>query len=156
MNFKPTKKGLLSADFLDRFGQECSIQESSYQEEDCIWFGVDKDLRGDQGARMHLTRDMVREVIPVLQHFVRTGALGVDDPEEKYAVGTWVTGIGEHNRGIEGRIVEAHLGQRIVVQVWSQKDPYVCAWDSIHLSWEPCEPPTAARTWYERLVSEDD
>jgi hypothetical protein len=79
----------------------------------------------------------------------------VDDPEEKYSVGTWMVGIGEHNRGIQGRIVEAHLGQRIMVQAWSQKDPYVCAWDNIHLFWEPCEPPTEARTRYERLVSEE-
>jgi hypothetical protein len=103
---------------------------------------------------MHLTRDMIRELIPVLQHFVRTGTLGVDDPEEKYSVGTWVNGIGKYNRGIQGRIVEAHLGQRIVVQGWSQKDPHVCAWDNIHLSWEPCDPPVA-RTRYERLAADD-
>lgn len=49
-------------------GAECSIQASSIATEDAIWFGVVNN-------RMHLTRERVAELLPVLQHFVSTGDL---------------------------------------------------------------------------------
>ena len=52
--------------FKDNQGNECSISESAF-EDDCIWIGFDDD---QYSAHVHLTRDMVRELIPVLQNFV--------------------------------------------------------------------------------------
>lgn len=72
-------RGFLKGKFVDRYGADCSIQKSSLATEDCIWLGCDKesvDYDGKPiGARMHLTQDMVAELIPILQHFVDTGEL---------------------------------------------------------------------------------
>lgn len=61
-------RGFLRGQFTDRYGFPCSIQKSSLATEDCIWLG--RDL-----VRMHLTREMAAELIPLLQHFVETGEL---------------------------------------------------------------------------------
>ena len=52
----------------DRYDRKFSIQLSSLAGEDCIWFGLTL-------ARMHLTREQVKEIIPVLQEFVDTGEI---------------------------------------------------------------------------------
>ncbi|WP_212747029.1 hypothetical protein [Marinobacter alexandrii] len=93
--------------FLDRYDHSFSIQKSSLATEDCIWFGLDDAnplvLHGDAkrlgintdatcgwipypipdevniNTRMHLSREQVAELIPVLQHFVDTGDLPSDD-----------------------------------------------------------------------------
>ena len=93
MNFKPINdRVFLIGRFKDRNGHKCSLQSSSLATEKCIWLGVDepnpKSLNPGVGwepyplpknvkctTRMHLTRDMVRELIPALQHFVETGEL---------------------------------------------------------------------------------
>ena len=61
-------RGFLKGKFNDRYGVECSIQKSSLETEDCIWLGTVVD-------RMHLTQEMVAELLPLLQHFVETGEL---------------------------------------------------------------------------------
>lgn len=61
-------RGFLKGKFKDRYGVECSIQKSSLATEDCIWLGTVVD-------RMHLTQEMVAELLPLLQHFVETGEL---------------------------------------------------------------------------------
>jgi len=61
-------RGFLKGEFHDRYGSKCSIQKSSLASEDCIWLGRQK-------ARMHLTRQMAADLIPLLQHFVETGEL---------------------------------------------------------------------------------
>ena len=82
MEMKRTERGFSHAEFEDRYGQQCSIQKSSLAFEDCIWLGVDKRLADKSGDplvdvndRMHLTQDMVRELLPLLEHFVETGKL---------------------------------------------------------------------------------
>lgn len=103
-----TNRGFTLGEFEDRYGAKCSIQKSSLATEDAIWFGVDdadpqimcSDARrlGLPGScvtgwqkyqipdavhlttRMHLTRDQVRSLLPVLAHFVETGEL--PDPGE--------------------------------------------------------------------------
>jgi hypothetical protein len=65
---KPTGRGFQRGEFFDRYNAACSIQKSSLATEDCIWLGAD-------GNRMHLTRQMAADLIPLLQHFVDTGDL---------------------------------------------------------------------------------
>ena len=77
---KPNARGFLSATFRDRYGKECSIQESSIATEYCMWLGCDegthvKGLDGEEQccARMHLTQKMAASLLPLLEHFVLTG-----------------------------------------------------------------------------------
>lgn len=75
MDLKPTLRGFLNGIFKDKYGSECSIQESSAASESCIWLGVDKPFDGEIGTRMHLTQPMVANLLPLLQHFVEKGYL---------------------------------------------------------------------------------
>lgn len=68
---RQTERGFDILEFKDRYGKECSLQKSSLATEDCIWLGVNS-ARG----RMHLTQDMVRDLLPYLNNFVETGDLG--------------------------------------------------------------------------------
>jgi hypothetical protein len=74
-----TSRGFLRGEFKDRYGEACSIQESSLATESCIWLGCDHETVDKQGApcgaRMHLTQELATELIPLLQHFVDTGDL---------------------------------------------------------------------------------
>lgn len=81
-----TSRGFGRYEFVDRYGEECSIQESSLATESAIWFGINAasieasnlvESKGKKGAlaRMHLTQDMVRAILPVLTHFAATGEL---------------------------------------------------------------------------------
>jgi len=88
---KTTQRGFKITGFVDRYGVECNIQESSLATEDAIWIGC-KDanpqiLTPNNGwqkvyipgllcnTRMHLTRDQVKDILPFLQNFVETGEL---------------------------------------------------------------------------------
>jgi len=75
MRVKRTNRGFARADFKDRYKSECSIQNSSLATEDAIWLGVDKDFEGKPCTRMHLTRKMVQDLLPLLQDFVTTGSI---------------------------------------------------------------------------------
>jgi hypothetical protein len=89
--------------FTDYYDQKCSLQKSSLANVDCIWLGVDdpepkimasvaerfglitdettgwipypipKDVH--LSTRMHLNREQVRDLLPLLQKFVDTGEL---------------------------------------------------------------------------------
>lgn len=100
---KKTTRGFSYRQFKDRYGKDCSIQKSSLATEDAIWFGIDDanhqvmaskafqygiDTIETTGwvqypipkdfllsTRMHLTRDQVKNIIPILHHFVETGEL---------------------------------------------------------------------------------
>ena len=75
--------------FKDMDENECSIAETSVEEEDCIWFGIDepkivtaignKPVQLPEGvevlSRMHLSREQVSQLIPILQKFADTGHL---------------------------------------------------------------------------------
>lgn len=88
-----TERGFGSIKFKDSYGCECSLQESSAATLGHIWLGMDKDNKGNPvgeefegrrvGARMHLSRAQVADLLPYLQHFAATGKLGLpeeDDP----------------------------------------------------------------------------
>lgn len=115
-----TSRGFALLKFRDRYGIECSIQKSSLATEDAIWFGpndADPKIMAAHAAahgidpgdgtgwvpfpmprdvllttRMHLTRDDVAALLPLLQNFVETGELarrstsGSDNP---YAAPSW-------------------------------------------------------------------
>lgn len=107
MELQKTERGFLNGQFIDRYGEKCSIQKSSLATEDAIWLGINEGnpkimssdairlgLRertfdeNDNGwvkyeipkevlisTRMHLTREMVAELLPILKRFVETGEL---------------------------------------------------------------------------------
>lgn len=70
-----TKRGFKRVDFSDKYGTSCSIQNSSLATEDCIWFGVDHCHECQHPTRMHLTQAMVKELLPLLEKFVKTGEI---------------------------------------------------------------------------------
>lgn len=82
---KDTGRGFPRGEFRDRYDSHCSIQKSSLATEDCIWLGVDRLSadrdgpnainKGFEGSRMHLSREMARDLIPLLERFARTGEL---------------------------------------------------------------------------------
>lgn len=157
VEFKQTKKNLLRGEFKDRYGAECSIQESSLPGEECLWLGVDVDFDGREvrNGRMHLTREQARKLIPMLRHFVRCGALGIDEPREHFQVGAWVVGVGEENRGVEGRIVQLQKGHYVAVQDHTRPGPegtIKCTWEQADLIWVPIEIPDNAPTRYDRIL----
>ena len=63
-----TERGFDFIYFIDEYCESCSLQKSSIATEDCIWLGVD-------GRRMHLSQEMVKELIPYLSKFMETGDL---------------------------------------------------------------------------------
>ena len=97
MKKEKTNRGFEYVEFKDIYDQKCSIQKSSLASEDAIWFGVDdanpKILassikEGGTGwvkydipeqvllsTRMHLTRKQVKQLLPYLKRFARTGKL---------------------------------------------------------------------------------
>ena len=89
---RPTGRGFARFDFQDCYGVECSIQKSSLATEDAIWFGCNeadpKEMVPGRGwlpipmplsyianTRMHLTREQMAELLPILQRFVETGEI---------------------------------------------------------------------------------
>lgn len=81
ITLKPANdRGFLRGEFLDRYGEKCSIQKSSLATEDCIWLGCNHETIHDKtgerrGARMHLTRSMAADIVMHLQRFIETGDL---------------------------------------------------------------------------------
>jgi len=80
--------------FTDLYGEKCSIQKSGLATDDAIWLGIDNpklivyenEQKGKYLAtempnnfsvhsRMHLNREQVAELLPILQKFVETGEL---------------------------------------------------------------------------------
>jgi len=89
---KKTQRGFSINNFIDLYGEKCSIRKSSLATEDAIWFGVDspkltifedeslgKYITTDMPktfavhSRMHLNREQVKQLLPILKKFVKTG-----------------------------------------------------------------------------------
>jgi hypothetical protein len=72
-----TTRGFRRADFIDLYNEQCSIQESSLATDDAIWFGCNEGTHhlDECMARMHLNKEQVAALLPLLQHFVKTGRL---------------------------------------------------------------------------------
>lgn len=61
-----SQRGFGLIEFEDANHIKCSIQDSSWAEQVAIWIGVEKD-------RMHLTKQMVKQLLPILQEFASEG-----------------------------------------------------------------------------------
>lgn len=70
-----TERGFPKAEFRDRYGAECSIQDSSLASEAAIWLGVDDAAYCEDTPRMHLTKKQVASLLPILQRFLDTGTI---------------------------------------------------------------------------------
>lgn len=87
-----THRGFDLIEFNDLYGEECNIQKSSLATQDAIWFGIDtanpQIFRTGEGwkpypipedvlltTRMHLSQEQVKELLPILTHFAKTGSL---------------------------------------------------------------------------------
>ena len=77
MKIEKTERGFAVGEFVDRYGAKCSIQKSSLAFENCIWLGLEEGTHVDGTccARMHLTQEMVKDLLPRLQKFVETGEI---------------------------------------------------------------------------------
>lgn len=71
MNIETTDRGFRTIKFSDHYNVPCSLQESSLAEEPAIWLGVGSG----SGQRMHLTKPLVRALMPFLHSFLATGEL---------------------------------------------------------------------------------
>lgn len=75
LQIRKTARGFALAEFADHYGSKCSIQDSSLATEHCIWLGCDQHFNGHAGGRMHLTRAMAKDLIPLLRRFVLKGSI---------------------------------------------------------------------------------
>lgn len=85
LDFKHTERGFARYDFKDLYNEPCSLQQSSLATDDAIWLGCDHEtvhhVTGQScGARMHLNREQVAALLPLLMHFVMTGEV-TDNPQ---------------------------------------------------------------------------
>lgn len=91
-------RGFARAEFTDCYGVECSLQKSSLATDDAVWLGANeiglKHFHAGKGwqdiptphemhdhwsanTRMHLTREQVAALLPLLTRFVETGEIEV-------------------------------------------------------------------------------
>jgi hypothetical protein len=157
-SFKATSKGHLIGSFKDRYGAECSVQESSYPDEPCIWLGVEVDSGGESvpNGRMHLNQEAAQEMIDVLRYFVNEGTLGQYSGTD-FGVGSWVRGVGKGNHDVHGRVVEVKSHEVIVIQDQSKPGEagrYTCLWEEVHKLWEPDLPPPEGRSVYQHILDD--
>ncbi len=157
IEFCPTKHGTLIGKFVDRFGAACSIQESSYQEDDCVWLGVETDPMGESlpSGRMHLTREHAQALILALRHFVETGRLGIYG-SSSYHIGCWVRGVGTDNMGIVGRVIELQPEGLSIQDSQRSGDAgfWRCSWERVGDVWVPTEAPPEGRSLFDHLVED--
>lgn len=106
MDITETQRGFKLHEFVDRYGSNCSLQESSASgDEDTgafVWFGVDepqiKVFRPGEGgwlehklpegamnpSRMHLSQVQVEKLLPSLQYFAQCGCLPSSEEHAKF------------------------------------------------------------------------
>lgn len=81
MNIEWTKTGrnFIRGEFKDLYDNECSVQQSSLATEHAIWLGCNSakfDCNNiPYGTRMHLTKEMARDLATILLKFATTGEL---------------------------------------------------------------------------------
>lgn len=73
IKMRRTERGFAIGPFQDSRGSHCSIQKSSLATEDAIWLGV------TGYERMHLTQEQAAALVPLLQYFVETGDLPIEE-----------------------------------------------------------------------------
>lgn len=157
-DFKATSKGHIIGSFRDRYGAECSVQESSYPDEPCIWLGVETDSGGESvsNGRMHLNQAAAQELIETLRYFVNEGTLGKYGPSD-FEIGSWVRGVCKSNLGTHGRVIEVKAHESVVIQDQAcpgEQGRYTCTWEQVAKLWEPDDPPPEGRTVYQHILED--
>lgn len=116
-------RGFVIAEFTDRSDVACNMQESSLATEAAIWFGCrdpdPKHMVPGQGwlpvqlpantlcnSRMHLTQDMVRQLLPALQYFADHGSLPLPDDAADTPTFAGLTSVISFIEGFEGDEVQ--------------------------------------------------
>jgi hypothetical protein len=81
MKKRLTNRGFGIVEFKDANNNNCSLQTSSWIEP-AIWLGQDKPtiVKDENGkdqylCRMHLTPELVKELLPYLKRFIRSGRI---------------------------------------------------------------------------------
>jgi hypothetical protein len=90
LHFDHTTRGFARYDFKDLYGEACSLQASSLATDEAIWFGCNEakvhSTTGQPIApRMHLNREQVAVLLPILKHFVMTGEVSDQPAKDLYA-----------------------------------------------------------------------
>lgn len=75
-----TQRGFEIINFIDLYGENCSLQQSSRAEYEppgssAIWLGL-------RDKRMHLSLDQVKELIPLLTRWIETGSFRLSPKRE--------------------------------------------------------------------------
>ena len=76
-----TCRGFPYYEFKDFYGAECSLQESSIVEPECVWLGCEKNRKPhhitgtELSPRMHLTRKQARWIGEKLLEFANKGTI---------------------------------------------------------------------------------
>ena len=92
MKINKTPRGFSRGFFRDQDGIFCSIQKSGLATRECVWIGIENPelvVFEDEScanyivakmpenfmvnAKMHLNREQVKELLPILTEFVETG-----------------------------------------------------------------------------------
>lgn len=88
MKLSEKNHGFLRGEFEDSSGQKCSIEESSCATKTAIWIGVDNTgpnvtgrtgsgigYNADVNVQMHLSKELVADLLPTLMYFAANGEL---------------------------------------------------------------------------------
>lgn len=86
LRYEVNERGFARWEFTDRYGEKCSIQDSSLATENAIWLGINRvaiteeNLVEEDGVkyalgRMHLTQQQAKKLVPILQYFAEHGSL---------------------------------------------------------------------------------
>lgn len=83
INFDRTERGFAVGEFLDRYGEKCSVQDSSIEAtERCFWLGIDDPqpthvVGGPSwiSGRMHVGVKLARQLHTVIGRFLETGSV---------------------------------------------------------------------------------
>lgn len=73
-----TPRGFARVDFADLYGEACSLQQSSLATKRAIWLGCERETihhvtKQPCGARMHLDRKLVRQLVIRLNRWLEKG-----------------------------------------------------------------------------------
>lgn len=80
MKVTKISRGFQLIEFKDLCGEACSIQQSSLADKDALWIGAEHEtihaVTGEKcGARMHVDRRLAKQLITILQKWIKTGNL---------------------------------------------------------------------------------
>ena len=125
MHAANTERGFARIGFDDRYGVECSLQESSLATEAAIWFGCNESnarhcvmgkgwvpyeypagLEVHTDTRMHLTQAHIKAFLPMLQEFARTGYLPeIEDGVLLTQKNRWMFAMREYSDRLSGYMI---------------------------------------------------